>query len=70
VDDQHAAAVPRHGQQRRPVERNERAQVEHAGLDAIRRQPVGHAHRDMDIRPIRDDREVVTRAPQRRGAER
>ena len=52
------------------IERHERAQVEDARLDAVRRQPFGDAQRHMHVGAVRHDREIVARAAERGLAER
>ena len=70
VDDQHAAAVAGDAEDGVAVERRERAQVEHRRLDAVGGQPLGDAHRDVDVGAVGDDREVIAGAAQRRAADR
>ena len=70
VDDQHAVAVARDGEERLAVERGEAAQVEHGGLDAVLRELLGDAHRDVHVRAVGDDREIGARPPQRGLADR
>ena len=65
VDDQDAVAVARDGEHGVAVERRERPQVEHRGLDAVGRERLGDAQRDVDVRAVGDDREIVAGAPQR-----
>ena len=45
----------------RAIERRERAQVEHAGLDAVGRQPLRDAQRGVHVGAVRNDRQVVAR---------
>ena len=52
------------------IERRQRAQVEDARLDAVGGQRVGDAQRDVHVRAVRDDRQVVARSAKRRLAER
>ena len=70
VHDEHAAAVPREREHRRAVERRERAQIEHAGLDAVGGEPLGDTQRGVDVGAVRNDREIVAGAPERGAADR
>ncbi len=70
MDDQHAVAVSGDGEDRVAIERRERAKVQHARLDAIERQRVGDSQGRVDVRTVRNDREMTAGTAQRRFADR
>jgi hypothetical protein len=70
VHDDRVAGLPHRAQQRRGIERLERAQVDHLGLDAVVRQGVGRLQAMADRLRVRDDREVDALANDLGAAER
>ncbi len=70
MDDEHPAAVTDDLKNGGPVERDERPEVQHAGLDTVSGKPVRNAKRRVHVGTVRQDREVVTGPAQRGLAQR
>src|SRR4051812_48232106 len=70
MDDQHAVAALYHGEDQYPIEWNEASKVDDTRLDSILRQYFRDAHRDVHVRTVRHQREIVAAPPERRAADR
>ncbi len=59
-----------HGEHGVAIERRERAEIEHARLNPVGREALGHAERGVDVGAVRNDHEVIPVAPERGAADR
>ncbi len=70
VHDHHAAGVPRDREHGVEIERREPAQIEDGRFDARRGQALGDAEAHVNVRAVRDERQMVARAPEGRASDR
>ena len=70
MDDQHAVAVARDGEDRLLVERRQAPQIEHRRFNAFGRQLVRDAHAVMHVGAVGNHGDVAAGSPQRGLADR
>src|SRR5262249_8075035 len=70
VDEEDAMAPAREREEGRAIQRDERPEIQDRGLDAVFRELLGRARRDVNVGAVRDDREILALAPERGLSER